>query len=220
MSPPAASSDTHGSPSEWKDEAALLGRVAQGDGAASRALVDRYLTPMHRFAFRLLGDGAEAEDVTQEAFFRLWRQAPRWEPRAKLSTWLYRVTRNLCVDRLRARKTRQDAAPPEPPASVPNGASLLEQRQLSETVQAAIAQLPERQRMALTLAHFQGLSNIEAAAVMDVKVEAIESLLARARRQLRKRLQPIHQTSGKGPIAKGTEPLDGGSADPTKGRTP
>jgi len=219
MSPPSASSNTNGSPSEWQDEAALLRRVAAGDGAASRIVVDRYLGSIHRFAFRLLGDRAEAEDVTQEAFFRLWRQAPRWEPRARVGTWLYRVARNLCVDRLRARKTRQDAAPPEPPEPAPNGAALLERRQLSESVQAAIAQLPERQRSALTLVHFEGLGNIEAAKIMDVTVEALESLLARARRQLRKRLKPVQPSRGKDPSARAVEPHRRGAAEPPKGRT-
>jgi RNA polymerase sigma-70 factor (ECF subfamily) len=219
MSPAAASSDTDGSTSVWQDEAALLHQVAEGHRAASRTVVDRYLAPIHRFAFRLLGDRAEAEDVAQETFLRLWRQAPRWKPKAKVSTWLYQVARNLCVDRLRARQTRQEAAPPNPPESAPNGASLLERRQLSERVQGAVAQLPERQRMALVLVHFQGLGNIEAAAVMEVKVEALESLLARARRQLRKRLRPIHQEDRNAPGTAGDEMMHQEPRQPTKGRT-
>jgi len=220
MSPAAASSETDGSISVWLDEAALLRQVAEGDGVASRAVVDRYLTPIHRFAFRLLGDRAEAEDVAQESFLRLWRQAPRWKPKAKVSTWLYRVARNLCVDRLRARQTRQDASPPNPPEPAPNGASLLERRQLSETVQAAVGQLPERQRTALVLVHFQGLGNIEAAKVMDVNIEALESLLARARRQLRKRLRPLHDRPDDAAITSGDEPMHQGQPPQGKGRTP
>ena len=219
MSAAAASSDSDGSISAWRNEAALLRKVAEGDEAASRTMVDRYLKPIHRFAFRMLGDRAEAEDVAQEAFLRLWRQAPRWKPQAKLSTWLYQVAKNLCVDRLRARKTRQTAAPPHPPEQPPNGAASLERRQLSESVQAAIEQLPERQQAALVLVHFQGLRNVEAAEVLDVKVDALESLLARARRQLRKRLRPFHQEPPDSPGRKEDEPMQKAARQTSKGRT-
>lgn len=207
MSSRAASSETDGLSSAWQDEAALLARVAAGDPAASRAVVDRYLGSIHRFAYRLLGDQAEAEDIAQEAFLRLWRQAARWEPRATIGTWLYRVARNLCVDRLRARQTRRQAPPPEPPEPTPDGASLLERRELSESVQQAIEELPERQRMALVLVHYEGLRNYEAAEVMEVHVDALESLLARARRQLRQRLRPLREGRGAPVRSKGDDPM-------------
>ena len=185
----AAASLTPTRPSdEWEDEAELLRQVADGDPKASREMVDRYLAPITRFAARLLGDAAEAEDVAQEAFLRLWRQARRWEPRAKLSTWLYRVAHNLCIDRLRSRQIRAGAPPPESPEGPPDASTLLENRDTAEAVTQALRELPERQRAAMVLTHYEGLRNYEAAEVMDVTVDALESLLARARRQLKKRL--------------------------------
>ncbi|MBW2525157.1 MAG: sigma-70 family RNA polymerase sigma factor [Deltaproteobacteria bacterium] len=188
MSTRAASSTPTRLSDPWEDEAALLQQVADGDRAASRELVDRYLGAITRFAFRLLGDRAEAEDVAQESFLRLWRQARRWEPKAKLSTWLYRVAHNLCIDRLRAKKTRAEAPPDGDEASL-DASDLLERRRVVDAVAAALEELPERQRAALALTYYEGLRNYEAAEVMDVSVEALESLLARARRQLKKRLR-------------------------------
>ena len=178
----------------WEDEAELRRQVADGDRKASREMVDRYLAAITRFAARLLGDRAEAEDVAQETFLRLWRQAHRWQPRARLSTWLYRVAHNLCVDRLRSRQTRAAAPPPEPPEGPPDPGALLESRDAAEAVAQALGQLPERQRAAMVLTYYEGLRNYEAAEVMDVTVDALESLLARARRQLKKQL--VHPRAG------------------------
>lgn len=189
MSNRTASSEPSPAAGTWVDEAELLRQAAAGDQAASREIVDRHLPAITRYAYRLLGDAAEAEDVTQETFLRLWRQARRWKPRARLSTWLYRVAHNLCVDRLRVRKTRADAQPERPEGPLDAG-ELLERREVSSAVAQALDELPERQRAAIALTHYEGLRNYEAAEVLEVSVEALESLLARARRQLRKRLRP------------------------------
>jgi len=163
-----------------------MGQVAKGDAQAGRHLVDRHLAPVTRFAFRMLGNAAEAEDVAQETFIRLWRQAATWEPRAKVSTWLHRVAHNLCIDRIRARREVHsvDAAESEDPR--PSIPTQLEQLQAARALTDAMQSLPERQLAAITLVYYQGLDNREAAEVMGVHVDAVESLLARARKNLRK----------------------------------
>ncbi|MBY9067312.1 RNA polymerase sigma factor [Hyphomonas sp. WL0036] len=160
-------------------------RAAAGDAAAVRALVNRYSPGVLALATRMLGETAEAEDVTQETFIRAWKALPGWEPRAKFSTWLHRVALNLCYDRLRKRR---EVLPDELPdrADVALGPQdALDQAQRVKAVEAAIARLPERQSAALTLCALQGHSQAEAADIMEISVEALESLLARARRTLR-----------------------------------
>ncbi len=164
----------------------LLGRVAQGDPAAVRALMARKLTPIYGLAVRMLGDAAEAEDVTQEVFLRAWRQAPHWTPgAARLDTWLYRVALNLCYDRLRRRREVPTETPPEQTDEGPAPDRGLEAADVGIRVAAALARLPDRQREAVVLSHYQELGNVEAAGLMGVSVEALESLLSRGRRALR-----------------------------------
>jgi RNA polymerase sigma-70 factor (ECF subfamily) len=167
-------------------------RAGEGDPAAARALVARKLTRILALGQRMLGDAAEAEDVAQEAFIRAWRQAPRWRPgAARFDTWLHRVALNLCFDRLRRRREQPMA---EPPAQVDPGPApdrgLLAQ-DVGRAVQAALQALPARQREAVVLVHYQELGNIEAAAAMQISVEALESLLSRARRALRVALEGL-----------------------------
>lgn len=166
----------------------LLARYAAGDPAAARVLTLRLVPRALGYAARLLGDGAEAEDVAQEAMLRLWRAAPGWRAgEAQVSTWLYRVVTNLCTDRMRARKRRPAAALDEAP-EVPDGAQGAEAGMIEAdrmaALQAALDALPERQRQAVVLRHIEGLANPEIAAVMDIGVEAVESLTARGKRAL------------------------------------
>jgi RNA polymerase sigma-70 factor (ECF subfamily) len=164
----------------------LLRRIADGDGAACAALVDRHLGRITGLAGRLLGSRADAEDVAQEVFLRVWQQAPKWRSgEAKLSTWLHRVTLNLCTDRLRRRRETALEAAGDPPSDAPLPDAGLQDAAIVARVQAALAQLPERQREAIVLCHYQELGNIEAAAVLELSVDALESLLARGRRKLR-----------------------------------
>jgi RNA polymerase sigma-70 factor (ECF subfamily) len=170
----------------------LLPRVAMGDPAAVRALVARKLPRLLSLAYRMLADAAEAEDVAQEAFVRAWKQAPNWAPGgAKFDTWLHRVTLNLCYDRLRRRR---EIATDEPPEVVDEGPAPdrgLEASDTGRQVASALQALPERQREAIVLCHYQELGNIEAAVLMGVSVEALESLLSRGRRALRVALADV-----------------------------
>jgi len=167
---------------------ALLVLYAKGDAEAARVLTGRHLGRVYGFAARLLGDRAEAEDVAQEAMLRMWRVAPDWRPgEAQLSSWLYRVTVNLCTDRQRsARRRRAEAldAVAEPADDRANTEAALMARERADALQAALASLPDRQRQAVVLRHIEGLSNPEIAAILDVGVEAVESLTARGKRAL------------------------------------
>ncbi len=164
----------------------LLARVADGDPASVRALVARKLPRLLSLAGRMLGDASAAEDVAQEAFLRVWKQAPRWRPgAARFDTWLYRVALNLCYDRLRRRRELSYAEPPDRADEAPGPERGLEAADTGRRVSAALQALPDRQREAIVLCHYQELGNIEAAAIMGVSVEALESLLGRGRRTMR-----------------------------------
>lgn len=172
-------------------DAALMGRVVAGDPAAARAVVDRHLPGLVAFAWRMAGDRATAEDVAQDAMLKLWRQAPRWKPKAQIGTWLRRVAYNRCIDLHRRARPGEDVAglDLEDPDAGP------ERRLLAQEVSAIVRQeleaLPARQRAALAMSHFDGMNNGETAAALDVSVEAVESLLARGRRTLRARLAAL-----------------------------
>jgi RNA polymerase sigma-70 factor (ECF subfamily) len=173
-------------PEESEEEAGLLARVAAGEAQAFRGLVDRHLPTVVAIARRMLKDDAEAEDVAQETFLRLWRNAAGLElGPSGVRPWLRRVASNLCIDRVRARRntTTFDVQPEE---SEPAGqVRHLAERELGQRVDAALKALPERQRLALTLFHYEGMSQIEVGQVMGISDEAVESLLARARRTLK-----------------------------------
>lgn len=180
------------------EDAILLARFATGDQGAARALTDLLLPGALRQAWRMLGDQAEAEDVAQDAMLRLWRQAADWRAgEARVSTWLYRVVHNLCIDRMRRRRPQvavEDA--PEPVDPDPGVLERMAQSETGRAVAAAIAELPERQRQALVLRHFEGWSNPQIGEALDCSVEAVESLLARGRRQLAERLKNEKEALG------------------------
>ena len=173
---------------------ALVARVGRGDQAAVQTLVARKLPRMLQLAQRMLGDAAEAEDVAQEVFLRAWKQAPIWRPgAARFDTWMHRVALNLCYDRLRRRREQPMAEPPDQPDTGPAPDRGLLARDTGLRVAEALAGLPERQREAVVLCHYQELGNIEAASLMGVSVEALESLLSRGRRALRLALADLRE---------------------------
>lgn len=169
---------------DLSDEA-LLVLYANGDPAAARSLTLRLGPLAYRVAMRMLRDRAEAEDVAQEALLRLWRIAPDWrQGEAKVSTWLYRVVSNLSTDRLRRRRGVALEAVAEPEDERPSAVEVMIDSDRATALQAALAALPDRQRQAVVLRHLEGLSNPEIAEVMEIGVEAVESLTARGKRAL------------------------------------
>jgi len=169
----------------------LVVRAGRGDPAAIRALVSHKLPKVLGLARRMLGDPGDAEDVAQETFLRAWRFAPRWRPgHARFDTWLHRVALNLCYDRLRRRRRMTHELPDQADPG-PGPDRDLQARDVGRRVDAALRMLPPRQREAIVLCHYQEMTNIEAASIMAVSVEALESLLSRARRALRTDLADV-----------------------------
>lgn len=167
-------------------DSALLVAVANGDATAARLLIERLAPRLLSHASRVLSDRAEAEDVVQETLVRLWKIAPEWrQGEAKVSTWCFRVLVNLCTDKLRARKPVVDIdAIAEPAADLQSVVEQMTDVARSDALTAALAALPDRQRQAVVLRHIEERSNPEIAEIMDIGVEAVESLVARGKRGL------------------------------------
>jgi RNA polymerase sigma-70 factor (ECF subfamily) len=170
-------------------DADLMARVGRGDEAAFRVLILRKIARIHALAARLLDDRALADDVAQDAFIRIWRTARHWrEGEARFDTWLHRVVLNLCTDRLRRRRV---TFVPDPPEQVDHALTADRQMlrdEMAARVRQAVDRLPTRQKEAIVLQTYQDLSNIDTAAAMGISIEALESLLSRARRSLRSTL--------------------------------
>lgn len=175
--------DQHGGDPD--PDKALVARYGAGDPMAARDLTARLAPPVHRLAARMLGDAAEAEDVAQEAMLRLWRRAADWPDDVPVRAWVLKVAANLCIDRLRARRNRPLDAAGDPPDPGPGAVAALLEGDRALALQAALMALPERQRQAVILRHLEGLANPEIAAIMDLGVEAVESLTARGRQGLK-----------------------------------
>ncbi|MDG4887364.1 RNA polymerase sigma factor [Mesorhizobium sp. WSM4887] len=159
----------------------LVRRIGSGDQAAVQAMVARKLPRLLSLATRMLGDAAEAEDVAQETFVRIWRHASGWrQGHARFDTWVHRVALNLCYDRLRRRREWVTDELPEAADEAP----LPDAEDEGRRVQQALLRIAPRQREAIVLVYYQEMSNIEAAGAMQVSVDALESLLARGRRSL------------------------------------
>lgn len=175
-----------GSPMAEAGDEALLLAAGQGDRDAFAALVGRHLGRAVAIAGRILGSCADAEEVAQEAFLRVWQKAPGWQVdgAARFSTWLHRVIVNLCIDRKRRRPMVPIDAIDEPADESPDGFDRVADQQRCGRVQRALAELPDRQRAAVVLSYYEGLSNGAVAEALDVSVGAVESLLVRARRSL------------------------------------
>ncbi|NBF06841.1 RNA polymerase sigma factor [Pseudomonas sp. Fl5BN2] len=170
----------------------LLARIGNNEAQAVKEMVTRKLPRLLALASRLLGDADEARDIAQESFLRIWKQAGTWRSeQARFDTWLHRVVLNLCYDRLRRRKEHLQSDSEEAFEAVDSGPTPDEQLDAStqsRRMAQALDKLPDRQREAIVLQYYQELSNTEAAALMQISVEALESLLSRARRNLRSHL--------------------------------
>jgi RNA polymerase sigma-70 factor (ECF subfamily) len=167
--------------------AGLVAKAGKGDRHAAFALVRAVSPGIWRVAWRLLRDGAEAEDVTQEALIRMWKVAPNWKTgQAKFETWLYQITTNLCFDRLRkAGRFVEESVAPEPIDTAPLPDADVGGAGVHDRIDRALAALPDRQRTAIVLTHYESLSAKAAGEILGIGVDALESLLARARRTLR-----------------------------------
>ena len=172
---------------------ALLVAFANGDAVAGRDLVARLAPMLFGYATRVLGDRSEAEDVVQETMLRLWKIAPDWrQGEAKVSTWAYRVAANLCTDRLRKHRSQRVVdidSVAEPPSELASAVETMTEAARSKALDRALQALPDRQRQAVILRHIEGHTNPEIAEIMDIGVEAVESLTARGKRALKAALK-------------------------------
>jgi RNA polymerase sigma-70 factor, ECF subfamily len=167
---------------------ALMARVAQGDERAFQLLSRRHLPAMLGLARRILGNAAEAEDVAQEAFMRVWTHAPRWQPLAQFRTWLTRIVTNLCLDRKRRAPWVELEAAGEIADPGPDAGQKAEEDERERMLAAAIEKLPVRQRSAIVLTYGEGMSNAQVAEILDTSVSAVETLLVRGKQNLRRAL--------------------------------
>jgi RNA polymerase sigma-70 factor (ECF subfamily) len=190
--PPAGKAETE------SEDIRLMQQVGAEDMAAFEQLIERHQGLVAGTVARMLGDNSEAEDLAQQVFVRVWKSARRYVPRAKFTTWLLKITRNLVFNELRRRR-RHALIPLQTEAggeemqlqderSQAPDAALLE-NELQGAIEAAIGQLPETQRMAVVLRRFEELSYDEIADVLELSVPAVKSLLFRARTELRERLK-------------------------------
>jgi len=195
---PGQESGPPGRTPEDAEDIRLMGLASGGDMAAFEQLVERHQRLVIGTVGRMLGTNSDAEDIAQQVFVRVWKNLKRYEPRAKFTTWLLKITRNLVFNELRRRsrhpavplqsETDEEERPLKDEHAVAPDASLLD-HELQEAVDAAIAQLPETQRMAVVLRRYEELSYEEIAEALDQSVSAVKSLLFRARTELRESLK-------------------------------
>ena len=163
----------------------LILAFADGDRQAAQQLTERLMPKIHAHAYYRLGNIADAEDVTQEVFLKLWQFAPRWEQgNAHVSTWLYRVVSNLCKDRYRRPKLEDLVIAKEPTDETQSPANKIDDHYRQKALYGAMSLLPENQRLAVKFRHIDELTNPEIAEIMGLSVEAVESLTARGKRKL------------------------------------
>ncbi len=176
---------------EVRDEdAELLDRLAIGDQAAFRQLVERHIDRAYALALRIIGNSSDAEDVVQDIMLKVWTHRARWQPgRAKFSTWLYRVVSNRCIDLCRKPRSENVDAVAEVADARPDASMIIERGQVQALLEAAMQRLPEQQRLAMILSYHESMSNSHIAEVMETTVAAVESLLKRGRQQLRELLR-------------------------------
>jgi RNA polymerase sigma-70 factor, ECF subfamily len=169
-------------------DADLLAAAARQDQKAFAELVARYHAQVYRVAWRLNGGHVDVDDIAQETFLKLWKNPTQLREAGALKGWLMRVASNMVMDRYRRKKTLDLDHAKDVADQSTSAADMLDQAHATKFIDAAIATLPDRQKLAITLVHFEHMTNIAAAETMEISVDAIESLLARARRGLKERL--------------------------------
>lgn len=174
----------------FADDAKLLVCVQVGDHAAFASLVRRHSLRFYRVAYRFMGSKSEAEDVVQDAFLKLWEKPDSWnhDLGSAFTTWFYRVVVNLCLDRNKKKRPSQLSENMEIVDSRESQEANLIQNQQEKLLETQISALPQRQKVALNLCFYEGLSNQEAAKIMGVRLKALQSLLMRAKTTLKEKL--------------------------------
>jgi RNA polymerase sigma-70 factor (ECF subfamily) len=179
----------------------LMARVAKGDNDAFEILVNRHQTSVLSLIYRFIGDRTRAKDLAQEVFLRVWQSARSYEPRAKFTTWIYRITANLCLNELKSSRRKkwlqflrfgdnlENTVEETLVDDRPSPEDLLLAKERSRQIANALQSLPENQRMALILKRYDDLSYQEIARVISCSVSAVESLLVRAKRSLQEKLK-------------------------------
>lgn len=185
------------------EDDALMKLVRSGDRAAFDRLVRRHLDSVHRYLVRLTPSPADADELAQETFLRMWQRAASYRPgQVRLTTWLHRIAHNLAVDRFRRQRGESVSLDAPEALSVTDGTALPDEQiglaRTGRVLERAIAALPANQRAALILCQVQGFSNRETARILGVSVRGVESLIARARRTLRRILDAAESAAGAG----------------------
>jgi len=171
----------------------LLPGLREGDETALARLMDRHLKTVTAIGYYMLGDASLAEDVAQTTFLKLWQTAPKWEAgRATLLTWMRRVATNDCLDRLRKKGPIYLDHVPDRADDTETALEELEKNDMIAAVRHALASLPDTQKAAITLSYYQQVSQKEGAAILDQSVKAYESLLSRARKNLKATLSLLY----------------------------
>lgn len=171
-----------------QDDQTLMQAIALGNSNAFSMLLNRHLPKAVRFAYKMLGNLADAEDAAQDAFLKVWQQAAKWQPKSQFTTWFYKILYHLCIDIIRKRKIHEDDALDHIEDDKPNPEMALQTENIKQYMQKIIMELPEQQRAALALCYYQDYSTQQAADILGVSLTALDSLLFRARRSLRNKL--------------------------------
>lgn len=167
----------------------LIELVKAQNQDAFKQLVDRYMKPVFQFSYSFIHNVEKAEDITQETFMLLWDKPRSWEPSGQLKSWLFRVARNKCIDLTRSQKPQVEIETLDLQSDQASAETIAFDQQMTKIIDKHMQDLPDRQQEAVRLVHFLECSNIEAADIMGVSVDALESLLARGRRKLRSGLE-------------------------------
>jgi RNA polymerase sigma-70 factor, ECF subfamily len=181
----------------------LMLKIAGGDEYAFRILVERHQTSVLNLIYRFVGDRTKSQDLAQEVFLRVWQAAGRYEPKAKFTTWLYRIAANLCLNELKTSRRKrwlrffqgdtdeQRVGEDDLSDGSPSPEDILLAAEQSRRITDALQQLPENQRLAVILRRYDDLSYEEIARILGCSISAVESLLVRAKRNLQEKLTNV-----------------------------